>query len=76
MEIDFEKLRKAMDMINDLNAMDLKDVAKQLGDDIGFEIPQSIIDEWRFTGLNNEDFVNMITIDTAKSGTIYSTTHL
>jgi hypothetical protein len=72
MIIDFKALNQAIAYIEDVNSMELTEVAKQYGESLGMPIPESMIDEWRFCGLSNEDFIKMISIEQIKAGTIWA----
>ena len=71
MNINFAKLEAANELIKEVNSLELEDVANQYGNYWNLKIPDSIIKEWKFTGLNNNDFISMVSIEQIKAGTIF-----
>jgi hypothetical protein len=56
--VDIEKIKAAQDVINAFNHLALNEVEFfENGEQV--QIPDGVIDEYRFTGLNNRDFITM-----------------
>ena len=52
-----EKLKAAIKLKSKYNQMELTDVAEEFSRFSGQEIPQKAIEDFRFVGLNNVDFL-------------------
>ena len=57
MKINIEDILAAQTIRNQINKVDIKDIEWYL-DGEKISIPDETLEEWRFTGLSNTDFVN------------------
>lgn len=57
-EIHLEEIKKAQKIIADLNRLKLKEI-QFFENGKPVEISEKMLDDWRFIGLNNSDFVQI-----------------
>lgn len=65
MTVDIAELRTALDMLASINRMKLSDIDWIRADGTKIEIPQQVIDDWRFWGLSNISFAELMLPETA-----------
>lgn len=57
MKINIEEILEAQARRGEINSTDIKEIEWYL-DGVKLSIPDETLEEWRFTGLSNTDFVN------------------
>lgn len=57
MKINIEEILEAQARRGEINSTDIKEIEWYL-DGVKLSIPAETLEEWRFTGLSNTDFVN------------------
>lgn len=55
--VNIEDIKKAKAFLNEINTIDLASITFTDENDVAIKIPQQFIDEFRYTGLNNSDFI-------------------
>lgn len=56
-KVDFVDLVRSITIINKYNSMELQEIAKEWSERTGQVITDEMVDEFRFIGLNNVDFL-------------------
>lgn len=62
-EISIAKTLEAINYLRMVDSLNLNEIAKVYECELGITIPQKAIDEWKFVGLCNHDFISIYDSD-------------